>query len=90
MSGFYAVDSCEVLARDTQQEEFMFLELRMVDGFYRDEFEQAFGVAIEGVYGAELQRLQQEGLLVQQNGRIRLTEKGIDVSNYALSQFLKG
>lgn len=90
MSGFYAVDSCEVLARDTQQEEFMFLGLRMVDGFYRDEFEQAFGVAIEGVYGAELQRLQQEGLLVQQNGRIRLTEKGIDVSNYALSQFLKG
>ena len=84
----YAVESTEPVSRDAQMEEFMFLGLRMVDGFHRDEFEQAFGVAIEGVYGAELKRLQQEELLIQKEGRIRLTEKGIDVSNYALSQFL--
>lgn len=89
-SHMYAVDSSEVLTRDAQMEEFMFLGLRMVDGFHREEFEQTFGVAIEGVYGAELKRLQQEELLLQKEGRIRLTEKGIDVSNYALAQFLKG
>ncbi len=86
----YAVVGSEVLTRDAQMEEFMFLGLRMVDGFHREEFEQAFGVAIEGVYGPELKRLQQEELLLQKEGRIRLTEKGIDVSNYALAQFLKG
>lgn len=78
----------EPVSRDAQMEEFMFLGLRMVDGFHREEFEQAFGVAIEGVYGTELKRLQQEELLLQKEGYIRLTEKGIDVSNYALSQFL--
>ena len=88
MSRRYAVESSEVLTRDAQMEEFMFLGLRMIDGFHRDEFEQAFGVAIEGVYGAELKRLRQEELLMQKEGCIRLTEKGIDVSNYALAQFL--
>lgn len=78
----------EAVSREARMEEFMFLGLRMVDGFLRDEFEQTFGVVIEGVYGAELKRLQQENLLMQKEGRIRLTEKGIDVSNYALSQFL--
>lgn len=78
----------EALSREARMEEFMFLGLRMVDGFHREEFEQTFGVAIEGVYGAELKRLQQEELLIQKEGSIRLTEKGIDVSNYVLSQFL--
>ncbi len=78
----------ERLSRNAQMEEFMFLGLRLIDGFHREEFEKNFGVAIEGVYGTELKQLQQEELLVQKEGIIRLTEKGIDVSNYALSQFL--
>lgn len=78
----------ERLSRNAQMEEFMFLGLRLIDGFHREEFEKNFHVAIEGVYGTELKQLQQEELLVQQEGIIRLTEKGIDVSNYVLSQFL--
>jgi len=89
-SDMYAAGNSEVLTEDAQMEEFMFLGLRMVDGFHREEFEQAFGVAIEDVYGPELKRLQQEELLLQKEGRIKLTEKGINVSNYALAQFLKG
>ena len=39
------------ITRNEQMEEFMFLGLRMRDGFYRDEFTQAFGIPIEAVYG---------------------------------------
>ena len=78
----------EILSRNAQMEEFMFLGLRMVDGFHRNEFEQNFGMVIEGVYSEALKRLQQEELLLQKEGYIRLTETGIDVSNYVLSQFL--
>ena len=85
-----AVDSSEVLTCDAQMEEFMFLGLRMVDGFTQAEFEQNFGMTPESVYGEELRRLQQEGLLLQEEGCIRLTEKGIDISNYVLAQFLRG
>ena len=78
----------EALTRAAQMEEFMFLGLRMVDGFHREEFVKAFGIEIEGIYGDVINSLQNEELLIKQEGQIRLTEKGIDVSNYALSQFL--
>lgn len=78
----------EAVSRNAQIEEFMFLGLRMTDGFYRDEFKHVFGIEAEAVYGTVLKELQQEGLLLQSGGNIRLTEKGIDVSNYVLSRFL--
>ncbi len=78
----------ERINRTAQMEEFLFLGLRMTDGFFRQEFEDAFGVAIEGVYGDVLKKLQKEELIIQREGMIRLSEQGIDVSNYVLSQFL--
>jgi len=78
----------EAVSRRAQMEEFMFLGLRMIDGFRREEFEKTFGVAIEGVYGEVIRKLKREELLLQKEGSIRLTEKGIDVSNYVLAQFL--
>jgi oxygen-independent coproporphyrinogen-3 oxidase len=69
-------------------EEFMFLGLRMTEGISRGEFEQAFGVGIEAVYGDVINRLQGEELLIKRAGRIFLTERGLDLSNYVLAQFL--
>lgn len=78
----------EEVERTGQMEEFMFLGLRLIDGFAREEFLDAFGVEIEAVFGDILKKLQKEDLLLQKEGRIRLTEKGIDISNYVLAQFL--
>ena len=80
--------SAERVGRKAQMEEFMFLGLRMMDGISRDEFYRAFGVAIEAVYAEVFAKLQAEGLLVKRAGRIYLTERGQDVSNYVLSHFL--
>ena len=74
--------------RNEQMEEFMFLGLRMRDGFYRDEFTQAFGIPIEAVYGDALNHLQQEELLLKREGRIYLTDKGMDLNNYVVAQFM--
>ena len=82
--------TADFVSRNAQMEEFMFLGLRMVDGFYREEFGNAFGVPIEGIYGDVLTHLQEEGLLLKREGRIFLTEKGLDLNNYVLSQFLIG
>ena len=80
--------SAERVQRKAQIEEFMFLGLRMIDGITRDRFMETFGIQIEAVYQDVLLRLQEEELLEKRAGRIYLTEKGQDVSNYALSQFL--
>jgi len=78
----------EPVERKARMEETMFLGLRMMEGVYRTEFEQNFGIPVEAVYGAVLQHLQEEKLLVKREGRIFLTEKGQDLSNYVLAQFL--
>ena len=71
-----------------QMEEFMFLGLRMMEGISRERFAQTFGTQIEAVYQEVLLHLTEEGLLEKRAGRIYLTERGQDVSNYALAQFL--
>lgn len=78
----------DVVSRKAQMEEFMFLGLRQTRGVTRQQFEAAFGIPIDGIYKTALEHLRDEGLLDTSEGRIVLTEKGMDLSNYALAQFL--
>ena len=83
---------CEatVLSRSDRMEEFMFLGLRLLGGVCTREFEEAFGVAIQQVYGRVIEKNIQDGLLTydEKGGYLAFTERGIDVSNYVLAQFL--
>lgn len=81
-------ETAELLSRKAQIEEFMFLGLRMIDGITRERFEHDFGIPIEAVYQQVFTQLVEEDLLKKQAGRIFLTEKGQDLSNYVLAQFL--
>ena len=76
------------VSRKAQMEEFMFLGLRMNRGVTRQQFQDTFGIPIEGIYKDALEHLKAEGLLEIRAGQITLTEKGQDLSNYALAQFL--
>lgn len=78
----------EILGRKEQMEEFAFLGLRMMKGISRGRFEELFGVEIEAVYGEVIRKMTAQGLLEQQAGNIFLTEEGISVSNYVMSEFL--
>ncbi len=76
------------LNKRQQMEEFMFLGMRMTEGVSREKFKDKFGIALEGVYGIVLKKLQQQGLIEQREGMVRLTEQGIAVSNYVFSEFI--
>ena len=76
------------LDKKQQMEEFMFLGLRMTEGISRERFQQKFHMTLESVYGAVLQRLQQQGFLEFHEGIVRLTEAGIGVSNYVFCEFI--
>lgn len=77
-----------VLSRREQMEEFMFLGLRMTKGVSNAAFVEAFGVHMDTVYGAVIEKLAGKGLLTQRGRDIALTEWGIDVSNRVFSEFL--
>jgi oxygen-independent coproporphyrinogen-3 oxidase len=76
-------------------EEYMFLGLRMTEGISAEDFDRRFGPAGEGMssifselYGAVVRKYIGMGLMEMADGRIRLTDRGIDVSNVVLADFL--
>ena len=78
------------LRRKDAMEEFMFLGLRKINGVSEYDFYKSFRVSMDEIYKESIENLIKEGLLVREEDRIRLTDRGIDLSNYALSQFLLG
>lgn len=76
------------LRRKDEMEEFMFLGLRKINGVSEYDFYKSFRVSMDEIYKESIENLMKEGLLVREEDRIRLTDRGIDLSNYALSQFL--
>lgn len=81
--------SPEKVTRKDMQEEFFFLGLRMVNGVSLKEFEKRFFVPAEAVYPGLLKRLEAEKAGIIENGRFRLTDYGLDVSNYVMAEFLQ-
>jgi oxygen-independent coproporphyrinogen-3 oxidase len=69
-------------------EEFMFLGLRMMCGVSAADFYRKFGKQLEEVYGEVLEKFYAQGLLVREKDRVRLTDRGVDVSNYVMAEFL--
>ena len=66
----------------------MFLGLRKMEGVSRRRFQEQFQEDMDQVYGATIERLQGQGLLKSAGDKVRQTKRGIDVSNYVMSEFL--
>jgi len=78
----------EELTRENEMEEFMFLGLRKMQGVSVQKFYELFSVSMEKVYGDVIASMKVKGLLEETGGYVKLTEAGIDVSNYVLSEFI--
>jgi oxygen-independent coproporphyrinogen-3 oxidase len=84
----FVYETFDILTKKEQMEEFMFLGLRMCEGISRDRFAKNFGVEIEGIYADVLAKYRKMDLLYSSEGRIALTEEGMDVSNVILADFM--
>ncbi len=76
------------LKRKEQMEEFVFLGLRCMKGISKTEFRKRFSVGIETVYEKVLAKYISQGFLVEQEDWISFCDKGIDVSNVILAEFM--
>ena len=78
----------ELLTREEAMAEFMFLGLRKTEGVEDKYFCEKFGQSIRDVYGRVVESLIKKGLLSPTKGGYALTDRGVDVSNVALAEFL--
>lgn len=81
LAGRLEYESEEPLTHKEELEETMFLGLRMMKGVQLNE-------ELRAVYADVLEVLKRKELLTEWDGRVFLTSRGIDVSNYALAEFL--
>ena len=78
----------EELSRTEQMEEFVFLGMRKMEGISVAKFSDEFEKSLQECYGENIARMEKEGLLEEKNGFLKLTSKGIDVSNYVFAEIL--
>lgn len=78
-----------LLSVKEQEEEFMFLGLRMTEGVSETGFYKRFDVPIEEVYGEVLEKYRSMGFMEKNKDLWRFTRQGIHVSNQILSDFLQ-
>lgn len=82
----YIVESENTL--EDNMEEFMFMGLRMINGISEDDFKNRFEIHIEEIYNEVLKKNINNNLLIRREGRIFLTEKGIELSNQVMSDMI--
>lgn len=78
------------LLPEDEMAEYLYLGLRMSRGVSIKGFGECFGKQLFDVYGEEIVKLKNEGLLVanEEADRLYLTDFGMDVSNYVFERFL--
>lgn len=68
--------------------EAMFLGLRLTAGVSAARFQARFGCSPEAVYGPAIARLAAQGLLIEEDGYIRLTREALPVANIVFAAFV--
>jgi oxygen-independent coproporphyrinogen-3 oxidase len=68
--------------------EFVFLNLRLREGFALTDFESRFGVSFDAQFGAQAASLFDAGLLLREDGRIRLSDRGLELADSVFAQFV--
>lgn len=78
----------ETGGRETAAGEFVFLNLRLREGFALGEFARRFGVEFDDVFGGRAARLFEGGLLIRNDGRIYLSDRGIELADSIFAEFV--
>ena len=76
----------EVLTRSQAMGEFMFLNLRQLEGFLPSAFAERFGVDLHATF-PQVDTLIADDLLTQQDGKIKLSERGLLLADSVFASF---
>lgn len=79
----------EVLGESEKMSEFAILMLRLTEGVDKDLFFERFGKTFDSVFGTVINKWTKEGLLVSRNNRCFLTDRGMDLANLVMCDFLQ-
>ena len=76
------------LSLNDAMSEFMFLGLRKTAGVSKSEFKNNFTFSVEKIFGKIIEKHIKNTLLLDDGEFLRLSDRGLDISNYVISDFL--
>ena len=71
-----------------EMSEFMFLGLRLIDGISKQVFTKIFTFTVDEIFGDVVKKHINNELLIDNGDFLKLSARGLDISNYVLSDFL--
>lgn len=80
----------EVLTPATARGEYLFLNLRLCQGFRTLDFTARFGRSFFALYSQQVREFAAQGLLAMRSGRVALTPRGLKFSKRVFAAFLAG
>lgn len=86
--GYLPIENKHKNSTKDSMEEFMFMGLRKIKGISKKDFLERFNISMEEVYYNVIKKYEQRGLLINDTDFLRLSNKGIEVSNIIMSDFL--
>ena len=81
-------EDVEIITEEDAMGECMFLGLRLMEGVTFERFRERFGQEMKNIYGEQIDSLKKDGLLQEDEIGIRLTARGVDISNFVFEKFL--
>jgi oxygen-independent coproporphyrinogen-3 oxidase len=88
MRDFLADETFEQIDEKTRAKEAIFLGLRLRDGINLAEFRSKYGLDIEEVLKTKLRKLADGGFLTVEDGRLKLSQEGVLVSNLVIAELV--
>lgn len=88
INGCFEYEKEFIIKKDSMFETVM-LGLRLIEGFSLKAFRERYGESFLNVYEKPIEKLINEGLLEIENDMAFLTDRGLDIQNTVLLEFLK-
>ncbi|MCF8000327.1 MAG: radical SAM family heme chaperone HemW [Halanaerobiales bacterium] len=84
----FPVEKIVKLSKKELITERMIMGLRLNKGINIKEFKNRFGISIFDLYGNKINKLKKENLIKEDNEKITMTKKGLNLGNLVLAEFL--
>lgn len=82
------IDSFEFLSKELQLKETIILGLRLTEGLNISEVENIFNINFNTLFEKQIRYLKQHGLISISNNKLKLTDRGIFLSNQVFVEFI--
>ena len=81
-------ETAETLEAWDLKTDFVFTQLRLTEGFRKEDYTRLLGSSFEDDFGEAYHKLKEDGLMTEEGGSVRLTAEGFDQTNPVMEVLL--